>query len=199
MKGALSVFYMDYRLNKSAQNYLNEFDEILLNMANRMLNPTLGNSVTINFIRCMIPHHEAAIYMCENLLRYTSFLPLKEEAKSIIKMQTRGVAQMKEIEQTTKYLNCPPNFNQEYLNEYFKITKNMIFRMSNSLRSNNINLDFVSEMIPHHEGAIQMCQNLLGYNIDPRLRLVAENIIKEQSEGVQNLYEIRQMLLRKYF
>ena len=199
MKGALSVFYMDYRLNKSAQNYLNEFDEILLNMANRMLNPTLGNSVTINFIRCMIPHHEAAIYMCENLLRYTSFLPLKEEAKSIIKMQTRGVAQMKEIEQTTKYLNCPLNFNQEYLNEYFKITKNMIFRMSNRLRINNINLDFVSEMIPHHEGAIQMCQNLLGYNIDPRLRLVAENIIKEQSEGVQNLYEIRQMLLRKYF
>ena len=187
---------MDYRLNISAQNYLNEFDEILLNMAKRMLNPTLGNSVTINFIRCMIPHHEAAIYMCENLLRYTSFLPLREEAKSIIKMQTRGVAQMKEIEQTTKYLNCPSSFNQEYLNEYFKITKNMIFRMSNSLRSNNINLDFVSEMIPHHEGAIQMCQNLLGYNIDPRLRLVAENIIKEQSEGVQNLYEIRQILLR---
>ena len=93
---------MDYRLNISAQNYLDEFDEILLNMSNKMLNPSLGNSVTINFIRCMIPHHEAAIYMC---------------------------------------------------------------------------------------------QNLLGYNIDPRLRLVAENIIKEQSEGVQDLYEIRQMLL----
>ena len=186
---------MDYRLNISAKNYLDEFDEILLNMSNKMLNPSLGNSVTINFIRCMIPHHEAAIYMCQNLLKFTNFLPLEEEAKDIIRMQTRGVLQMKEIERTTRYLNCPPRFNEEYLNEYFKITKNMILRMSNSLRSNNINLNFISEMIPHHEGAIEMCQNLLGYNIDPRLRLVAENIIKEQSEGVQDLYEIRQMLL----
>ena len=67
--------------------------------------------------------------------------------------------------------------------------------MTNSLRSNNINLNFISEMIPHHEGAIAMCQNLLQYNIDPRLRVVAENIIKEQSQGVQDLYEIRNMLL----
>lgn len=187
---------MNYKLDINTKTYLNEFDEILLNMSNKMLNPTLGNSVTINFIRCMIPHHEAAIYMCENLLKYTNFLPLIEESKNIIRMQTNGVAQMNEIERTTRYLFCPPQFNEEYLNEYFIITKNMIFRMSNSLRSNNINLDFVSEMIPHHEGAIQMCQNLLGYNIDPRLRIVAENIIKEQSQGVKDLYEIKRMLTR---
>ena len=186
---------MNYNLDNNATLYLSRFNEILSQMSDRMLNPSLGNSVTINFIRCMIPHHEAAIYMCENLLRFTNFLPLIEEAKDIIKMQTRGVAQMKEIEQTTRYLNCPLRFNQEYLNEYFRITKNMIYRMSNSLRSNNINLDFVSEMIPHHEGAISMCENLLGYNIDPRLRVVAENIIREQSMGVKDLYEIRKMLL----
>lgn len=183
-------------LNNNAANYLNRFSMILNQMSNRMLNPSLGNSVTINFIRCMIPHHEAAIYMCQNLLQYTNFLPLIEEAKDIINMQTKGIAQMIEIERTTRYLNCPRNFNQEYLNKYFKITRNMITRMQNSLRSNNINLNFISEMIPHHEGAIEMCNNLLGYNIDPRLRVVAENIIKEQSEGVYELYQIRNMLIR---
>ncbi len=183
-------------LNQNAKDYLTRFDEILDQMSNRMLNPDLGNSVTINFIRCMIPHHEAAIYMCENLLKYTDFIPLQEIAKDIIKMQTRGVAQMKQIEMTTNYLNCPEIFNREYLNTYFIITKNMLDRMHNSLRSNNINLDFVSEMIPHHEGAIAMCQNLLQYNIDPRLRIVAENIIQEQSQGVRELYEIKRMLIR---
>ena len=67
---------MEENLTENAQNYLNRFDEILFDMSNKMLNPDLGNSVTINFIRCMIPHHEAAIYMCENLLKYTHFLPL---------------------------------------------------------------------------------------------------------------------------
>ncbi len=181
-------------LNNSTKKYLSKFNEILCDMSNKMLNPVLGNSVTINFIRCMIPHHEAAIYMCKNLLNYTYFLPLVDEANDIIKMQTIGVFQMKEIEKTTSYLNCPYNFNQEYLNEYFFITKNMIYKMSNSLRSNNINLNFISEMIPHHEGAIEMCQNLLQYNIDPRLRKVSENIIDEQSKGIQNLYEIRKLL-----
>ena len=72
----------------------------------------------------------------------------------------------------------------------------MIYRMKYCLRSNDINLNFISEMIPHHEGAIAMCQNLLQYNIDPRLRMVAENIIKEQSQGVKDLYEVKRMLLR---
>ena len=98
---------MNYDLSNNARNYLNRFDMILNQMSNKMLYPSLGNSVTINFIRCMIPHHEAAIYMCKNLLRYINFFPLQEEAESIIRMQTKGVFQMKEIERTTRYLNCP--------------------------------------------------------------------------------------------
>lgn len=70
----------------------------------------------------------------------------------------------------------------------------MICRMRNSLRSNNINLNFVSEMIPHHEGAIKMCENLLKYKIDPRLEVVARDIISEQSEGVEELENIRRNL-----
>ena len=68
--------------------------------------------------------------------------------------------------------------------------------MKNSSRSNNINLNFTSEMIPHHEGAIKMCNNLLKYSIDPRLVKVAESIIKEQTEGVSKLKEISKRLCR---
>ena len=65
-----------------------------------------------------------------------------------------------------------------YLTKYFEITNNMIEKMKNSPRCVNINLDFVNEMIPHHEGAIQMCNNLMQYYIDPRLRNVANTIIR---------------------
>ena len=64
-----------------ARRYLTRFDEILNQMADKMLSAEVTNSITINFIRCMIPHHQAAIYMCENLLNYTRYQPLQKIAQ----------------------------------------------------------------------------------------------------------------------
>ena len=185
---------MNNRQMLYVRRYLTRFDEILNEMANKMLNQKPINNITIDFIQCMIPHHQAAIYMSENLLNYTNYIPLQKIANGIICMQKRGIEQMEEIARTTPYFCNQPKDVQCYLNKYIEITKNMIEKMKNSPRCMSINLNFVGEMIPHHEGAIQMCENLLQYYIDPRLRTVAENIIKEQSQGVKELEEIRRKL-----
>lgn len=178
------------------QKYLSRFDEILCQMTRKMLSTNIVDNITINFIVCMIPHHQAAIYMCENLLKYTDYEPLQEIAKGIIEMQTRGIEQMKEILRTTSgYENSPKDVNC-YMAKYYSITKNMISRMQNSPRCMNINLNFVGEMIPHHEGAIAMCKNLLQYCIDPRLKDVADSIIREQSEGVRQLEEVQRNICK---
>lgn len=185
---------MEYQMRIRVNQYLHRFDEILCQMADRMLSAKTTCNITLDFINCMIPHHEAAIYMCENLLKYTNYPPLQEIAKNIITTQTRGIEQMKEISRTTP---CIYNARRDvncYMKKYLSITKEMICKMKNSPRCMNINLNFVNEMIPHHEGAIEMCNNLLKYCIDSRLRNVAENIIEEQSEGVRQLEEIRQRL-----
>ncbi len=185
---------MDYQDYLQVKNYLARFDEILNEMATKMLNPSLTNNITLDFIVCMVPHHQAAIYMSQNLLKYTNFEPLQNIANGIIKMQQRGIKQMEEIARTTKgYDNSKYDVNI-YLQRYFEITNNMLARMQNSRRMMDINLDFVSEMIPHHEGAIQMCRNLLMYRIDPRLVQVANTIIQEQSKGVMELKEVEKEL-----
>ena len=185
---------MDYQDYLQVKNYLARFDEILNEMATKMLNPSLTNNITLDFIVCMVPHHQAAIYMSQNLLKYTNFEPLQNIANGIIKMQQRGIKQMEEIAKTTKgYDNSKYDVNI-YLQRYFEITNNMLARMQNSRRMMDINLDFVSEMIPHHEGAIQMCRNLLMYRIDPRLVQVANTIIQEQSKGVMELKEVEKEL-----
>lgn len=178
-----------------AQRYLYRFDQILTGMADKMLHAELTNdSITIDFIRCMIPHHQAAIYMSENVLMYTTYQPLRKIAEGIIQMQTQGIDQMKEILKTTSgYLNTRRDVNT-YLTKYFEITNTMIERMKNSPRCVQIDLNFVNEMIPHHEGAIQMCHNLIQYYIDPRLRNVADTIIQEQSQGVKELQQIKSQL-----
>lgn len=54
--------------------------------------------------------------------------------------------------------------------------------------------DFVTMMIPHHQGAVDMAKALLLYNKDPELRNLAQGIITEQ----QNEIRLMQAWLTRY-
>jgi uncharacterized protein (DUF305 family) len=54
--------------------------------------------------------------------------------------------------------------------------------------------DFVTMMIPHHQGAIDMAKALLLYTQDPELRNLAQGIITEQ----QNEIRVMQAWLQRY-
>lgn len=45
--------------------------------------------------------------------------------------------------------------------------------------------DFVSMMIPHHQGAVDMAKALLLYSKDPELRNLSQGIIAEQQIEIQ--------------
>lgn len=169
------------------KRYLERFDEILCTMKHKMLCAKFNGDLTKYFIECMIPHHQAAIYMCENLLQYTKYESLILIANNIIKMQTKGIEQMKEIFCDTKGYENTENEIKCYIEKYCDIVNQMVYRMKNSPKGININLNFINEMIPHHEGAIYMCKNVLKYNIDPRLKQIAESIINEQEHGVKEM------------
>lgn len=180
-----------------ARKYLCRYDEILNQMAEKMLSPEITNSITINFIKDMIPHHQAAIDMSENLLTYSTYEPLRQMAKKIIKMQTQEIAEMEEIARNTYGFQNMTQEVKKYIEKNFEITNHMIEKMKNTPRSVYINLNFTYEMIPHHEGAIAMCENLLNYRIDPRLKVMADDMMKEQTQGIQEMKEIQNILSRR--
>ncbi len=175
--------------------YLARFQEILEKMSYRMLSQSFTNSITRNFILCMIPHHEAAIEMCQNLLQYPTDLKLQEIARNIISMQTKGIQEMKSILKNASSYRNGILFVYQYTIRYYEITKAMIEKMGKSAQTENVSYDFISEMIPHHEGAIRMCENLLQYPISPELRRVANNIILEQSRGIQQLQQAKNQII----
>lgn len=54
--------------------------------------------------------------------------------------------------------------------------------------------DFVTMMMPHHQGAVDMAKALLLYTSDPELRNLAQGIITEQ----QNEIKVMQAWLQRY-
>jgi uncharacterized protein (DUF305 family) len=48
----------------------------------------------------------------------------------------------------------------------------------------NPDADFVSMMIPHHQGAVEMAQAELSYGTDPQIRALAEAIVKAQQDEI---------------
>jgi len=62
-------------------------------------------------------------------------------------------------------------------------------RMDNGMKSapmnGNVDHDFATMMMPHHQGAIDMAKAELAYGKDPVMRRLAEEIIVDQQSEIQ--------------
>lgn len=66
--------------------------------------------------------------------------------------------------------------------------------MSAAATTGDPDRDFVTMMIPHHQGAIDMAKVLLIHGTDPEMRRLAQSIITEQ----QNEIELMQLWLQRH-
>lgn len=178
------------KLSNVTKKYLDKFYRILDEMINGMTNVNLTESISDNFILQMIPHHKAAIEMSENLLKYTTFTPLQNIAEGIIKEQTKSIENMRNIQcQCSELTNCCMDIDL-YQRRVDQIMKTMFSQMHNACSTNNINTNFMREMIPHHEGAIKMSHNALQYKICPGLTPILQAIISSQEKGVKQMKQL---------
>lgn len=172
------------------KRYLSRFDEILDEMIQGMTDAPLTDSISHNFIVQMIPHHRAAIEMSRNLLQYTTFVPLQNIACRIIEEQTRSIAQMEAALDQCSELENTEQERSLYRRRTEQIMQGMFARMKNACSVNDINISFMREMIPHHQGAIQMSENALRFPICPQLDPILQAIIVSQRKGVREMEQL---------
>lgn len=159
-------------------------------MIKGMTKAELTDSITHNFIVQMIPHHRAAIDMSYNLLEYSEWEPLRRIASGIITEQTKSIANM---EQLLSSGSLRRNSGQDlclYQRKMDQIMKRMFEDMDQACSSNDINADFMREMIPHHRGAVEMSCNALKFSIDPALIPILEAIISSQEKGIRQMEQL---------
>lgn len=179
------------RLSNVTNDYLSTFHCILDHMIREMTGAELTDSISYNFIVQMIPHHRAAIEMSRNLLKYTTFLPLQDIAAQIITEQTRSIENMRRVVCTCGRLeNCEQDVCR-YQEKTGQIMKVMFDQMENACASNQLNANFMREMIPHHRGAVEMSEHALKYPLCLELVPILEAIISSQKRGI---CQMRQLL-----
>ncbi len=174
------------RFSQNVQ-YLCRYARIRRDMIAGMTHAEQTDSISRNFIAQMIPHHEAAIAMSENILQYSACAPVRAIAESIITEQTNSIAQMRSILSTCASFRNFPQDIRLYEACFRAVAMTMFRQMGSAAVTGNLNADFMREMIPHHAGAIRMSENALRYPICPELLPVLNAIMASQSKGIREM------------
>lgn len=79
----------------------------------------------------------------------------------------------------------------EYTSEQTKIMDGMMEKMDEVEASGSAALDFLNQMIPHHQSAVEMSQSYLQHSGDKgQFRELAENIVKTQEKEITQMEEM---------
>lgn len=95
-------------------------------------------------------------------------------------------------------MEAPPSFVASTAKAFSALMNDAMAVMGDGMRRAPMNgvaeHDFVTMMIPHHQGAIDMAKALMLYNKDPELQNLAQGILTEQ----QNEIKLMQAWLTRY-
>lgn len=83
---------------------------------------------------------------------------------------------------------------KDYLAKFYNILDDMIQGMSCLNMTDSISENFIAQMIPHHQGAVEMCQNALRYDICPGLCPICRDIISSQCRGINQMQNLLRTL-----
>jgi uncharacterized protein (DUF305 family) len=141
-----------------------------------------------DFIRGMIPHHQAAIRMSETVLEHGSGDPsIRFLARWIILSQKTEIGFMQRW-LDTRGAAAPRATSQEVLahpaTKQFMADMDSMHEQMDIHYSNNADLDFVCGMIPHHQGAVDMAYTQLRYGHWHDISQLAKAMVRSQLSDI---------------
>ena len=182
-----------YLLSDPSKRYLCCYYQILDEMIQAITTARLTRSLSHNFIVQMIPHHQAAVRMCRNLLQYSDDGAVRRLAQRITDQQTQGLQAMEGLLPDCGQPANPQMDLRLCHRRTELILRELFSQMGSAPEGNRLDLVFLRQMIPHHLGAARMAQNTLRYQVATGLAPVLRSTIDTHCK------EVRQMraLLRR--
>lgn len=144
------------------------------------------NGADVTFASEMIPHHQQAVEMAEIALG-------KADASSAVRELATGIkqAQDPEIQTMTGWLKqwgaTTPAGSMDHGGMGSGMMSDADMEALEQASGKAFDEKWVSMMIAHHEGAIDMARQVLATTADPDVKALADAIIKAQTEEITTM------------
>lgn len=150
----------------------------------------------LRFIDGMILHHQGAIAMAEALKQNSQRPEMQQLAQAIITAQNQEIAQMQQWRKDWyPQADNRPVMYHAGANHMMPMTEAMqnAMRMDQDLGAADPEFDlrFINAMIPHHQGAVDMAQQVLNNGDRPELKQLAQGIITAQNQEIEQMQQWR--------
>lgn len=151
----------------------------------------------LRFIDGMILHHQGAVVMAEAVLEHSQREDMKQLAQAVITAQQGEIDQMKQWRQAWyPDASAEPVMYHAEMGHSMAMTPEMqaAMMMDGNLGTADAEFDlrFINAMIPHHEGALAMAEQVLEKSDRTELRELAQNILATQQTEIKQMEEWRQ-------
>ncbi len=151
----------------------------------------------LRFIDSMVPHHQGALIMAQEVLQKSKRPELIKFAKGIITEQKKEIAQMQQWrKQWYPKASATPMMWHTQTNHQMAMTaehkQSMMMSMSLGKADAGFDRRFLDAMIPHHQGAVTMAQDSLQKSKHPELQKLSQNMIKSQQSEIDRMTQLRQ-------
>jgi uncharacterized protein (DUF305 family) len=141
----------------------------------------------IDFLRGMIPHHQGALDMAAVQKQYGQDGTVKFFTNKVQRDQTKEIRWMRILLQTLEYEQDATQPINEAAIEAFKTGNHAMHHNMETPYTDNADIDFMTGMIPHHEGAVVMSKIVLEHGEDKRVKDLATAIINAQVSEITTM------------
>lgn len=150
----------------------------------------------LRFVDAMIPHHQGAVEMAQEVLSKSQRPEMKKLAEDIIAAQKREINQMKQWRQAWyPKADSKPMAWHAQMNHMMAMSPEQIqtMMMKGDLGAADAEFDlrFLNAMIPHHEGALVMAKDLLSKSKRPEMKKLAQEILTSQEKEIDQMKQWR--------
>jgi uncharacterized protein (DUF305 family) len=104
-------------------------------------------------------------------------------AQKIITAQQAEITEMQEFADNYKPASSATNAEQH--NELHEIMEHMMKQMHAAKLSGDVDRDYASLMIPHHESAVKMANEEISHGKQSKLKIMAQQMVKDQTREIQ--------------
>ena len=139
----------------------------------------------LQFLDTMIAHHQGAIEMAGLAGSRAQHEELRQLSRNIITSQQNEIEKMQGW-RSKWFNNAPPAVNMQFPGMSEGMS-GMDLTKLDPLKANAFDLEFIRQMIPHHEGALAMAKDALAKGSNEEIKSLARQIVEAQEAEITQM------------